>query len=61
MIGRIWRRVSSAVDSRDLTLVFALVLIGVGLDQVSHAAALAVPGGLLFLVVVWPYLGRGGS
>lgn len=46
------RRLFAAIDRRDVVTGCALLLIGAGLWFVSVAAALAVPGALLFLLAV---------
>lgn len=46
------RRLISAADGHDALAAIGLLLIGGGLWFVSVAAALAVPGALLFLMAV---------
>jgi hypothetical protein len=48
-----------AVDKRDAFTALGLILIGGGLAQISLAAALAVPGALIFLLAVAPLLRSG--
>ena len=50
------KRVLAAIDLRDVVTVLGLVLIAAGLAFVHVAAALAVPGLLLFLLAVVPPL-----
>lgn len=56
-------RLLAALDLRDALTAVSLLLIGGGLSFVHVAAALAVPGLLLFLLAVVPPLipRRGGS
>lgn len=52
------RRALAAVDLRDVIAVIGLCLIAGGLAFVSAAAALAVPGALIFLYAALPPLLR---
>lgn len=50
------------IDFRTIVTFLGLTMIGSGLAFVSYAAALAVPGALLFLLaVVPPFLPRPGG
>lgn len=50
------RAIVSFFDARDIVALVGLILIGAGLAFVSVAAALAVPGALVFLCAVLPVL-----
>lgn len=57
-------RLRSAIDARDVVALIGVLLIAGGLAMVSAAAALVVPGLLLFLLAVLPALvsrDRGGD
>lgn len=54
------RRLRASIEFRDVVGLLGLILIAAGLSFVSVAAAIAVPGALMFLVaVVPPILTRG--